>query len=98
MDRLSQEEKNKFLFSYVVMSHQTSALVNLGLVKDPTTQKTEVNLDNARLAIDVLEMLADKTKNNLSKDEHDFLQSTLQQIRLAFIKVAEKADSADRPK
>lgn len=98
MDRLSQEEKNKFLFSYLVMSHQTSALINLGQVKDPTTQEIKVNLENARLAIDLLEMLQTKTKNNLSKDESDLLQSTLQQLHLAFVKESQKSEGSKKDK
>lgn len=98
VDRLSQEEKNKFLFSYLVMAQQTSALISLGQVKDPITQELKVNFDNAQLAIDLLEMLQEKTRNNLSKDESDLLQNTLQQVRLAYVKEANKSVGSEKDK
>lgn len=98
MDRLSQEEKNKFLFSYLVMAQQKSAMIHLGKVKDPANQELKVNLENAQLAIDLLEMLQNKTRNNLSKDENDLLLNTLQQLRLEFIKASQEGKSSGNDK
>jgi hypothetical protein len=93
-DKLSNEERSKFLFSFLVMSYRTSALMQMGQLKDPTTQKVEKNLENAKLSIDILGMLQQKTKNNLTKDEADLLDNILRELRLAFVKETSKQDAA----
>ena len=56
-NQLSAEERNKFLFSYLVMSYQTAALMQLGKIKDPITEKMNKDLEKAKLSIDILEMI-----------------------------------------
>lgn len=73
-------------------------MIHLGKVKDPVNQEVKVNLENAQLAIDLLEMLQNKTRNNLSKDENDLLLNTLHQIRLEFIKVSQKGKNPGNDK
>ena len=93
VDKLSNEERNKFLFSFLVMSYQTSALMQMGQLKDPNTQKVEKNLENAKLSIDILGMLQEKTKNNLTKDETQLLDNVLRELRLAYVKESSKDGS-----
>jgi hypothetical protein len=95
-DKLSNEERSKFLFSFLVMSYRTSALMQMGQLKDPTTQKVEKNLENAKLSIDILGMLQQKTKNNLTKDEADLLDNILRELRLAFVKETSKGPTAEK--
>ena len=95
-DKLSNEERSKFLFSFLVMSYRTSALMQMGQLKDPTTQKVEKNLENAKLSIDILGMLQQKTKNNLTKDEADLLDNILRELRLAFVKETSKGTTAEK--
>ena len=95
IDKLSSEEREKFLFSFLIMSYQTSALMQMGHLKDPHTQKIEKNLENAKLSIDILGMLQQKTKNNLTKDEADLLENILRELRLAYIK---ETSAAQQPK
>ena len=95
-DKLSNEERSKFLFSFLVMSYQTSALMQMGQLKDPTTQKVEKNLENAKLSIDILGMLQQKTKNNLTKDEADLLDNILGELRLAFVKETSKKAATEK--
>lgn len=97
VDQLSTEERNKFLFSLMVMSYRTSALMSLGHLKDPTTRKTEMNLDNAKLSIDILGMLQQKTKNNLTKDEAELLANTLQELRLIYVKESSTKTTTEKP-
>lgn len=91
VDKLSDEERNKFLFSFLVMSYQTSALMQMGQLKDPNTKKVEKNLENAKLSIDILEMLQEKTKNNLTKDESELMENVLRELRLAYVKESSKS-------
>ncbi len=53
----------------------------------PFTQNMERNVDQARYAIDMLEMLAEKTKGNLTPGEEHGLGDLLHQLRLAFVAV-----------
>ena len=70
----------------LIMNYQTSAMINMGKLKDPVSQKEVKNLEMAKLAIDTLEMLEEKTKNNLQKEESDLLADILKEMRLAYIK------------
>ncbi len=95
-DKLSNDERSKFLFSFLVMSYQTSALMQMGQLQDPSTKKVEKNLENAKLSIDILGMLQQKTKNNLTKDEAELLDSVLRELRLVFVKEKSKEATAEK--
>lgn len=73
-------------FSTLVMSLGSSALINLGIVPDPNTGKPAVNREMARFNIDLLAVLKDKTKNNLSKEESEALDAILSDLRFKFVK------------
>ncbi|ROQ90966.1 DUF1844 domain-containing protein [Desulfosoma caldarium] len=73
-------------FSTFVFSLSSSALVHLGEVPDPSTQKVEKDLPLAKQIIDTLAMLQEKTKGNLDKDEEQLLQTVLYDLRLRFVK------------
>lgn len=96
VDRLSDEERYKFLFSFLVMSYQTSALMQLGQLKDPSTQKVEKDLEKAKLSIDILVMIQEKTKNNLTKDESELLENVLRELRLAYVKESGQESSTEK--
>jgi len=81
---LEGEDKNKLLFSFFIMSYQSNSMIHLGKMKDPTTQKHSVNLKHAKLAIDILEMLQEKTKGNLTKAESELLIKVLNDLRLEY--------------
>jgi hypothetical protein len=76
----------EFGFSTFVLSLSTSALVHLGELPDPITNKKEVNLQLAKQTISIIEMLKEKTKGNLTKEEEGLLDNVLYDIRLKFIK------------
>ncbi len=76
----------EFGFSTFVLSLSTSALVHLGELPDPITNAKEVNLQLAKQTISIIEMLKEKTKGNLTKDEESLLDNVLYDVRLKFIK------------
>lgn len=84
------------LFAALVMNLVNLAWLGMGKLPHPDTGKSEVDLDQARLFIDQLEMLAGKTKGNLSADEHRLLQEALMSVRLAFVESAEQAGVAEK--
>lgn len=88
---MTTSEKNQQLeasFVTLAMSVASSALMSLGLVPDPQTNKTKVNIDLARFNIDLLDMLQQKTKGNLVKEEQDFMNQVLADLKFKFVEVS----------
>lgn len=73
-------------FSTFIMSLNASALVNLGIIEDPGTGKKEKNLPLGKQTIDIISMLEDKTRGNLSTDEAKLLKGMLYDLRMTFVK------------
>ncbi len=80
-------------FIEFVLMHSQNAAFFLGQVPNPQTSKPEVNLDMARLFIDQLEMIREKTKGNLTKEESEILDNSLTNLRLAFVSTKNKTDA-----
>ena len=68
----------------------TAALQNLGKAENPMTGKQEVNLEQAQAYIDMLDMLNVKTKNNLQKDEQQYLENTLAELKTLYVTESNK--------
>jgi len=73
-------------FPTFIMSLNASAFVNLGVLENPATGKKEKNLDLAKQTIDILCMLEEKTRGNLSKDEESMLKNILYDLRIIYVK------------
>jgi hypothetical protein len=78
----------KIDFAAFVMSLSTSAAIHLGLVEDPISKKRGTNLELARQDIDILEMLAEKTKGNLIGEEAEMMEQILYELRLRFVEAS----------
>jgi hypothetical protein len=78
-------KKDELHFIQLVLMFQTAALQQMGKVQNPITQKIERDLDQARMSIDILEMIQNKTKNNLSENENKYLEHTLFELRMNFV-------------
>ena len=72
-------------FDLFVSSMAMEALIGLGDAPHPTTRKTSTNLPQARYVIDLLGMLSEKTKGNLSVDEERMLKDVLYQLRMRYL-------------
>jgi hypothetical protein len=69
-----------------VQSLLTQAMLYLGEV--PTASGPVLNLDMAKHQIDLLTLLEDKTRNNLTEEEQRLLDTVLYQLRMRFVDVA----------
>jgi len=78
-------ELPEITFSSFILSLGTSALVHLGEVPDPVTRKPDKHLPLAKQTIDMLGMLLDKTKGNLSPDEEKLLDHLVADLRWRYI-------------
>lgn len=72
-------------FSTLLMSIGSQAAIHLGLAPNPVSGQSEVDKDLARFNIDLLLMLQEKTKGNLSGEESEFLTKLIQDLQLQFV-------------
>ncbi len=92
--------ENQFLDSerlmILIMNFQSAAMIGMGKIKNPLTDKLARNLDDAKFAIDMLNMLSNKTKGNLNKDEETLLQKVLTELRLNYIDEVKKDEESKK--
>jgi len=79
------QQKPEPTFRLFITSLAMQAWINLGAIPNPVTDKTEEDLAQAKFLIDSLEMLDQKTKGNLEKEEAEMLEHLLYELRMAFI-------------
>ena len=79
------DNKNTQLFMGLCSSLVTQAWMQLGKIKNPMTDKVETDLDAASLTIDMLGMLKDKTKGNISDDESKIIDQSINELRMNYI-------------
>lgn len=72
-------------FSTLLLSLASSVVLHLGEMPRPDTGKVERNLELAKQTIDLLGMLQEKTRGNLTKDEADLFESLLYELRLKYV-------------
>ena len=86
-DRQKEQEK---LYAYLISTFQSSALIALGIVKNPMSQKLSQNLEQASYYIRLLEMLEYKTKGNVTEYEKMMLINTLSDLKMKLIEQKSK--------
>lgn len=80
------ESVSPMTFSTLVLSISTTAMVHLGASPGPEAgDPPEVSLPLARQSIDMLEMLAEKTRGNLQDEEESLLRSLLHEVHLRYV-------------
>ena len=87
---MDSKEKNTQLFLYLVGSFEMSAMMAMGKIKNPVTDKTEKDMNQAQFSIDLLDMIKDKTKGNISDYEAKYLENISGQLKLNYIDEANK--------
>lgn len=92
------EKKGEFYFIQLVITFQAAAVQQMGKLQNPITKKVERNLDQARSSIDMLEMIQNKTKNNLSENETKFLEHTLYELRMNYLDEVKKDQQEKKEK
>ena len=82
---MDDKEKTQMMFIQLVSMFQGAALQQMGKLKNPVTEKVEKEMQQAQLSIDVLDMLKEKSRGNLSPDEERFLTGVLQDLKLNYV-------------
>jgi len=75
-------------FTSFILSLSTSALIQLGEIEDPFTKKQSKDLPIAKQTIDLIGMIREKTKGNLTSEEGNFLDNALFDLRMRYVKAA----------
>jgi hypothetical protein len=73
-------------FLSFILSLSSSVLIHFGAIPDPITKKTEKNLPLAKQTIDLLGILKDKTKGNLTMEEERLLDNILYDLRMRYVR------------
>jgi hypothetical protein len=82
-------ELSQRFIEFVMMQAQNAALF-LGQIPNPQTGKGEVNLELAKMFIDQLGMIQEKTRGNLTNEEGAVLKNTLANLQMAFVEVSKE--------
>ena len=86
------ENKNMQLFMGLCTSLVTQAWMQLGKIKNPISDKIEIDINAASLTIDMLAMLKEKTKGNISDEEAKILDQSISELKMNYVMSKEKAD------
>ncbi len=88
----SEDKAPKLDFNALVLSLGSSVIVHLGEAPDPTSgQKREKpDFPMAQQSIDLLAMLQEKTRGNLTAEESQFLQNMLTDLRMLYVQVSQR--------
>jgi len=85
-----ETDNNQLLFMQLIMQNKQIAMMAMGKLKNPVTNKIDRNLDYAKVSIDTLDMIAAKTKGNLSDYEEKYLTEVLKELKLNYVEEVNK--------
>ena len=80
------------LFVQLVLSFQAAAWQQMGKITNPLTGKIERSLEMAKNSIDILGMIEEKTRGNLTEDETKFLRHILTELRMNYVEEMKKPE------
>lgn len=94
-DELKNEDKKesanydiKVDFSAFILSLSSTVLVAVGEIPDPITKETKKNIRAAKQMIDIINMLKDKTKGNLTKEEDELIQNLCFELKMKYLQAS----------
>ena len=81
----AQDQLPQIDFGLFVMSLASSVLVHLGEIDHPDSRERAANLPLAKQTIDILGMLREKTRGNLTQEESQLLDNLLYDLRMKYV-------------
>jgi hypothetical protein len=96
-EKISPEDKTlptslpEIDFSTFLFSISSTALLHFGDFPDPTTNRKEKNLPMVKQSIDIIGMLKEKTKGNLTPEEDNLIDNILYDLRMRYIQEVNQA-------
>lgn len=97
MTKSEKEERQnatQATFLQFVGGFAVQTLVHLGRMSNPMSGATAVDLPNAKYSIDILAVLQEKTKGNLTPEEEEYLSNLLRDLRLEYVAILNKSDAS----
>jgi len=93
----AQEETGprKIGFSEFILMLSGQTMIQMGLVPNPQTGKTEVDYLGAQATIECIAMLQEKTEGNLTEDEGKLITNALYDLRMRYVDMVRKAQPKD---
>ena len=85
------DEDPPMTFEALIFSLSTTALLQLGVAPHPETGKQERDLPGAKQTIDILEILQQKTRGNLTADEGQMLEECLYDLKMTYVRTLQSA-------
>ena len=85
-------------FTFIVLSLRAQAEMQLGLMAFGQEEDAKPDLQLARHTIDLMAILRDKTRSNLSLEEQRLLENSLTELRFRFVQVSEETAKAEPQK
>lgn len=92
-ERFNPDQQQQLLFMMLIQQHEQIAMMGMGKVKNPATEKIERDLKSAKYSIDTLNMLERFTMGNLPKELSEYLNNTLTNLRLNYADEKKKGDA-----
>ena len=92
----NQGESAARFIEFVMLQAQNASLF-LGLIPHPQSGQPETNLELARMFIDQLAMIQEKTRGNLSSEEAGVLRNALSNLQMAYVEVAQGGGASAAP-
>ncbi|MBN1357028.1 DUF1844 domain-containing protein [bacterium] len=83
---ISREQWPELLFNNLVLSLSNAAMMAMGKIVPPGSEKVEKDLEMAQMNIEMLSMLENKTRNNLSEKESALISATLTNLRMTYVR------------
>ena len=91
-----QDNADSISFAAFVLSLAHTAAVHFGDIPDPVSgEKSEVNLPAAQQMIDILALLEEKTRGNLTAEERQFLDQILYELRLRYVEASQQGSAPE---
>ena len=84
-------DKPEAKFTVLIASIATQVFVSLGLIEHPISKKKETDLAGAKFSIDLLQLLSEKTRGNLTKVEERYLEGVLHELRMRYVEVSKQS-------
>jgi len=95
-ERFNPDQQQQLLFMMLIQQHEQIAMMGMGKVKNPATEKIERDLKSAKYSIDTLNMIERFTKGNLPKELSEYLNQTLTNLRLNYADEKKKGDDSGK--
>ena len=89
----TENKKDEHLLINIVTMFTQQAWMAMGKLKNPVTDKTERNLQEASFYIDIIDLMRRKMSGNLSDDEEKFLDSSLSGLKMNYLEESNKPES-----